>query len=422
MKQFLQILLVAGLATNAQAQLVEDTVSVGAGYANDVWYNLADGAETSAPQADWHIAFETGTMSAGLHFNSPVTGYELKVHPGTPADFETADTTGYSTWEKLYNDDNNWTVGAFSKVENDVDYNYGWGEYSLVSHNLEGIRFFIAKIGNEYRKVFIKELQSRIGQYTIIIDDLANTQRDTIVFNKNIATGKNFGYINILTGDVFNREPNKSDWDLVFQRYSALQNNGTYANATGVRHNNNIVVAIAKEVEDPETFEDTTGLTWKSEINTIGYGWKSVDYVTFLWSIADSTVYFAKDTSTKEVWRIVFRDFGGTANGNNMFGKEKLEVTTGIADRKNQINVSLSVYPNPAANGQFTVAYDVQRNVNKLSLDIIDLSGRTVYSQQLAPNAGFRAQTISVPQLSSGMYLVRVSQNGDGATQKIMIK
>lgn len=421
MKKLLQILMVAGIATNVNAQLIEDTVSVGAGYANDVWYSLENGIVASAPQAEWHIAFDVSARSSELHFNT-APGYELRVYPGSPSNFETADTSDLSTWEKLYNNDDSWTKGAFSQIGTGHP-DYGWGEYSMTTHNLSGIRFFIAKIGNEYRKIFIKELLSQQGIYTIVIDDLANTQRNTITFNKNEAAGRNFGYINILTGEILNREPDKTEWDLVFQRYSALQNNGTYATATGIRHNNNIAVAIAKGVDDPETFSDVTDLEWKSPINTIGYGWKSVNYETRLWSVVDSTVYFVKDTASGgDTWRIVFRDFGGNGNGNNMFGKEKLEVSTGIADRKNNINLNLSLYPNPAAYGQFTIAYDVQKAVNRLTLDIIDLSGRTVYSQQLSPAAGFRTQNISAPQLSSGMYIVRVGQDGNGASQKLIIK
>jgi hypothetical protein len=342
------------------------------------------------------------------------------VHPGSADDFETADTTGYSTWESIYNDDNTWDLGAFSKVDNEVDFDYGWGQYNLATHQVLGIRFFIARVGDVYKKIYIQSLVSSV--FTITIANLDNTEKQVLTFNKSTeVAGKNFGYINILTGEILDREPNNTEWDLVFQRYSALQYNDTYATATGIRQNRNVTAAKVYPIDDVENFKDTAGVEFQSEINTIGYGWKAIDYNTFQWTILDSTVYFVKDVN-KEYWKIVFRDFGGSATGNYSFSKEKLVVSTGIINRKNPISISMSLYPNPSANGQFTVAYDIQKSVSRLSLDILDLSGRVVYHQQLSPSAGFSTQSISVPQLSSGLYLVRVSQDGNGVTQKISIQ
>jgi hypothetical protein len=290
----------------------------------------------------------------------------------------------------------------------------------LATHQVLGIRFFIARVGDVYKKIYIQSLVSSV--FTITIANLDNTEKQVLTFNKSTeVAGKNFGYINILTGEILDREPNNTEWDLVFQRYSALQYNDTYATATGIRQNRNVTAAKVYPIDDVENFKDTAGVEFQSEINTIGYGWKAIDYNTFQWTILDSTVYFVKDVN-KEYWKIVFRDFGGSATGNYSFSKEKLVVSTGIINRKNPISISMSLYPNPSANGQFTVAYDIQKSVSRLSLDILDLSGRVVYHQQLSPSAGFSTQSISVPQLSSGLYLVRVSQDGNGVTQKISIQ
>lgn len=419
MKQFLLLFFLGSIFSMSASDLVEDQVSLGTSGASQVWYSLEDGEQGQALLNEWHLSFATTARSSELFFND-AAGYVLSVYPGSIDDWNALDTAGYYQWTVLHNDYLSWTSGAFSyAADPNNGFDFGWGLYDLNTHNLSGNRIFVVKAGTTFKKLKVDHLLSRTGDFKITVANLDGTEENVIEFNKSAGANKLFGYINILTGEVFNREPDAADWDLLFTKYYDNVTDIRYL-VTGILQNDGVTVAKATPVEDPENFTDTTGLTFKTEINSIGYTWKTFDLGTFSYKIEDSTVYFVKSKSGK-YWRVIMTGYA-SANTVQSFKKEQLNVATGIVDRKNQINVSLSVYPNPASNGQFTIAYDVQKNVSKLNLDIIDLAGRTVYSQQLAPNAGFRTQNISVPQLSSGMYLVRVSQNGDGATQKILIK
>lgn len=417
MKKLLQILMVAGIATNVNAQMVQDSVSLGASSANQVWYSLENGESGRAALNEWHIGFVTEGMSADLFFND-AAGSTLSVYPGSIDNWSTFDTAGYYGWTVLNNGYLSWT-GAFSYASSGAQLDYGWGEYNRTTHNLTGTRIFVVKIGTDFRKLRVDELLSRTGDYTITTAKLDGSDEQVIKFNKNSASGKLLGYVNILTGEVLDREPAAGEWDLVFTKYLDLVSGIRYG-VTGVLQNDGVTIATATPVDNPEEFTDTTGLTFSTNINTIGYDWKAYVFAENKYVIEDSTVYFVK-AKTGSVWRVIMTNYA-SAGTVQSFKKEKLEVSTGIADRVNSIALNLSLYPNPAANGQFTIAYDVQKAVNRLSLDIIDLSGRIVYSQQLSPAAGFRTQNISASQLSSGMYIVRVSQDGNGASQKLIIK
>lgn len=76
------------------------------------------------------------------------------------------------------------------------------------------------------------------------------------------------------------------------------------------------------------------------------------------------------------------------------------------------------VYPNPS-NGTFNIR--INQFVGKINLQVIDVNGRTVYTQN---NQDFNIEkTINLNSLQTGMYVLKVS-NGDNInyTQKIMIK
>ncbi len=101
---------------NMSAQVViTDTVAIGAGYANQVWYSLANDEQGSAAKNNWDIAFGTGAMGSTIMINS-ITGTTLfQYKGGDTTQWATLDTAGITTWQKLYNSDTSWAKGAFSE-------------------------------------------------------------------------------------------------------------------------------------------------------------------------------------------------------------------------------------------------------------------------------------------------------------------
>src|SRR5690606_26268739 len=103
MKKYLLIGALCLSINTLHAQII-DTVSMGQGYANNVWYSLANDEQASSPATNWDIAFSTGNFSSAVLFNESIADLYV-VNGAMPADFLTIDTNGISAWDKLYNSD-----------------------------------------------------------------------------------------------------------------------------------------------------------------------------------------------------------------------------------------------------------------------------------------------------------------------------
>jgi hypothetical protein len=73
------------------------------------------------------------------------------------------------------------------------------------------------------------------------------------------------------------------------------------------------------------------------------------------------------------------------------------------------------VYPNPS-NGLFNIR--INQYVGKVTIEVVDLNGRLVYSQN---NTDFNVEkSIDMSQFQSGMYIVKVNNNQVNFSQKIV--
>ncbi|MCF1420537.1 T9SS type A sorting domain-containing protein [Mangrovimonas futianensis] len=81
----------------------------------------------------------------------------------------------------------------------------------------------------------------------------------------------------------------------------------------------------------------------------------------------------------------------------------------------NEINSlsTLSMYPNPVLGNQVTI--QTQGN-GTISVSVFDVLGKNVLNKEISNN------TLNVSSLKSGIYLVRISQNGFNTTKKLVVK
>ncbi|NJK87277.1 MAG: hypothetical protein HC906_16150 [Bacteroidales bacterium] len=128
-------------APKKETESVIDSVSLGTGYANDVFYNLTDGSDETALRNTWDIGFRTKAFSSSIIINSGA-GVELyEISKDTNDWNNPVDTSGLQNWEKLNNSLEDWEVGAFSaNMTNHPD--YGWGKYNDLTHDLFGSAIF----------------------------------------------------------------------------------------------------------------------------------------------------------------------------------------------------------------------------------------------------------------------------------------
>ncbi|HRP60483.1 MAG TPA: hypothetical protein PK833_09415, partial [Vicingus sp.] len=97
------------------------------------------------------------------------------MHPTAAVeDFSTIDTTGLSSWQKLYNSNQTWETGAFNQIaDTSNSFDLGWGLYSMITHTVVGNKVFIIKLpGNIYRKIIIESLAG--GDYNFRFASIDN--------------------------------------------------------------------------------------------------------------------------------------------------------------------------------------------------------------------------------------------------------
>lgn len=82
---------------------------------------------------------------------------------------------------------------------------------------------------------------------------------------------------------------------------------------------------------------------------------------------------------------------------------------------------NFDVFPNPNE-GLFTVAADFESAVDNLHLNILDLSGRSVYSKNYALSSKNFREQIALPAIAKGTYFIRIEADGQLLTRKMILR
>lgn len=416
-KQILTLAAISTMALSSNAQIIIDTVSVGANYANQTWYSLEnDNQGTTQSKDNWDIAFEITGFTASILANNQKTNFIVYKAPYNVANYATLDTAGINAWPNLYNRDTTWAVGAFNTGANPSNpFDLGWGTYDVNTHIITGDSCYVIKLSaTSYKKIKFDNLAG--GIYTATYADINGANSQTISIHKTSYTGKNFAYVNMTTNTAIDREPVSANWDLTFVKYTSFV--PTPYGVTGVLSNKGVTVAQADNVASPATYMNWNAHTQATAINTIGYDWKEINMSTFLWDIKNDTVYFVK-SKVGDIWKMRFTKFTGTGTGNFIFSKEKLS-TVSINDLASNKKATLSFYPNPTTQSDVTIIYDLLQNANYSSLTVTDVSGKTVINEQLNTQQGFYSHTLNTGALTNGMYFINLFVDGKQTTQKLI--
>lgn len=388
-------LLLSPLFIGAQ---VADTVSIGAGYINQAYYNIATGDKTSVSATNWDLQIALSLFSVSIRTND---GHDVELY--APANQDTGtwsalDTTGMSL---LYNSDQDWEDGSFtSQATGHPD--YGWGTY-VGSGNLQGAKLFVIKLHDgTWKKIWIVYLAFG-DTYTIRTANLDNSNDQTLTVTKTDYTGKSFVYVDLASNSILDIEP--ADWDLMFRRYISELAPNVYYPVTGVQSNFNTGVIEVADVD--VTSNDYTGFTFDSSLTVIGNDWKSFNTQTFMWEIQDSLAYFVLDASGV-VTKLVFTDFGGNADGNYIF--EVTQLSTSVDELENK---SFTMFPNPATD-QLFVRHDSKGGA---VVRLLDTNGRVLVEEIASePNT-----MLNVSTLAPGIYMLSVEGDNAWTTQPVII-
>lgn len=412
---------------NVSAQKA-DSVEMGAGYGNDVYYSLRDGEVKKSPNNNWDLGFRTGFRSDGIFINSISSSVaqrsaRLYLYPkGDKTAWSTFDTSGMVNWLEYQNSDSSWEFGAFNRAAGAFP-DFSWGVYNPVTKVVEGDSLYLLEVTNgankTYKKLLIQDKNFGVWHFRYADIDGANEVNDSIVASN--ANAKNLDYYSILTGTTVAREPDSvKNWDIVFKRYHELlaPTFDTYYPVTGIWAASKDVKVAEVEKESVTTFDYKTlaAAAYKTEANIIGADWKFFDMGVFQWKLRDSLAYYIKGQNGA-TWRVYFTAFGGQATGKTVFNKTQLSPGTSV----NPIDpiASLGIYPNPASNN-IEVVFENRDNSVKNTLRIYNIAGQVVVQQNVDATPGLHAKAINVSSLKAGVYIVSLENGGQVITQKLI--
>lgn len=384
-----------------------DTLTMGQGYANDLFYSMETGLVASIERAGWDIAFYTSAFSAGIIINEG-NSVDLFAYPnGDTSSWNNMDTTGLNTWTHLVNSNEYWEDGAFNRnAKGHPD--YGWGVYNSVTHGVVGDSLFIIDVPTVgFKKLWIVEKVSVQNTYYIKYANIDGSDEQTVEIDVKPYTDKNFIYFSLLTNEVIDREP-MDNWDLLFTKYFDFtpDNEGNMVEYLVTGATSNVNRFAGKFYPVSNEFDDWSAKPFDSLKNVVGYNWKTFDMASFQWQIEDSTVFFVK-TEVGDVYKLMFDFWEGSATG--VFGLTTNMVSAAFINDKKETPSLLNVYPNPA-NNWLNISFNTDIAVEG-KLIITEISGRTVYGQTVG-NSDNPTLRIETSGFLPGMYFV-IFNNGN---------
>ncbi len=131
---------------------VLDSVVMGPGYANDIYYSFEDGVVASVPRANWDIGFHTTLWTAAIITNG-AAGVNLYTYPNSDTTgWSAVDTAGLGFWPILYDSEELWEDGAFTRNATGHP-DYGWGKYNPITHDVVGDSIYLLQtLDGTYQK------------------------------------------------------------------------------------------------------------------------------------------------------------------------------------------------------------------------------------------------------------------------------
>lgn len=410
--------IVLGLVAPCAIAQTTVTVSTAPANADQVWYSLENGVVQTRPLAEWDIAFEITGITGSILAN---TGKGIAIHkaPFANSQWASIDTAGLAaSWPAQHNSEVNWSSGAFNQGLTSNPFDLGWGVYNVVTHNITGDSAFIIKLApTTWKKFRVNGFSSSTNSFSFTWSDLDGSNEQTNSLNRSTFAGRNFGYVSLTNNTVFDREPATNTWDLLFTKYMAFVPfpvPSMYPVA-GVLQNADIPVQRVDDVTID--FTDWSAGTFSNAINRIGFDWKSFNQTTFQWEYVTDRVHFVQDR-VGNIWKLIFTNYGGSANGNITFTQELMSSVS--VDEVRSGKVGLVAYPNPSMDGDITLITNMVSPTAVVS--VLDLSGRTMYTVQLNGLQGLMQHRLDLSDLPTGMYAVRIQGEGTDATTRILLQ
>ncbi|MEN8927235.1 MAG: T9SS type A sorting domain-containing protein [Flavobacteriales bacterium] len=407
---FISSLLAAG--TSIYSQAISDSVTLGPGYANQVFYKISDGTKTISSNTDWDLQFFSDLRSASIRTNNGV-GVELYATASTDTTAFATTTLDTSTLTLLRGGYASWETDAFTSQQTGHP-NYGWGNYAGVG-NIFGNKVYAIKLSSGvFKKIWINSIRTN-GSLNFTTANLDGTNLVAKTLNRSAYSTKRHFYYDVENDSVLDAEPAKSAWELVFRTYND-QVGPLYYNVTGALTNHGIEISQVNNTAIATARSNWSTYAVESEINVIGNDWKNFNRMTSRFEITDSLSYIIKDYNG-DVYQLVFTGTSGGSTGKMYFTKELISM---VSLEENTPLANFGIFPNPAVSN-LTINFELLKATESVNITVIDVNGRIVKTiNNDFEGQGFQTVNANVSGLNAGIYFVRVQAGNSLVTKKFI--
>lgn len=276
--------------------LQQASANLGTNYEYQVYYDLQTNTMVSKNlKTSWDLGFECGENAYRIILNASKMMFAYDTES---RDFEAVkDTAGFTSNKKWDTPTGNLNKTAI-------------GDWRSNHHVYIIDRGFDAN--GKHQGFYKVQFQSVDDDFYSLRFAELNGNRDTVV-NVQKDPLYNFSFLSLSTSNQVMVEPPKADWDIVFTQYTHIFYEPFFLPylVTGCLTNryNTFSVLDTLQTFSSIDFDYAENSILNSDINTIGYDWKS--YVGGTYQIDFSKVYLIKD-SDGMYYKLHFLDFYGT--------------------------------------------------------------------------------------------------------------
>ena len=266
------------IAPHQQGDLVLGQVELGTTYGLQIYYDLATNTIVKTNhKTDWDLAFECSTDGWHVVLNSSLAMAAARIED---IDFDQVTETSGADW--------NWDHQTGSMDSTAIG-DYRNQDYVYIIDR--GYNEMGEQLG--YKKIMLSYTED---MYEIKSANLDGTEEQTSIVTKD--TSINFQAFSFNSHSSVDIEPAKNSWDLLFTQYTHIFQNPTMPYlVTGVLLNRYETTCAEDEVTsfDDINLDNVSDFNFMSDINIIGYDWKSYDGGSGQFTIVGDRNYILND-------------------------------------------------------------------------------------------------------------------------------
>jgi hypothetical protein len=299
-------------------------VALGENYRQKVYFNLETktSVKTVSPHG-WDLAFECGPNKYGIllnYANGTPFGYVVK-----DQNFDAVNSASLANLPKIYDGNTgeiaNTVVGIWGKIEigqqpesYKITYVIDRGIDGNTGEPLGTKKFQITQFSLDSNTYFIKYANLDNSDYRE-----ATIKKDPLY---------NFVYFSFLQHTIVDQEPPKTNWDLVFTKYSTRVDNLIQYSVVGVLNNPSMNLSVAVDSNNLNfnssfSSDFLANLKFNTNQDAIGYSWKTYPYTSNptagTYKIETSRMYFIKKNNT-QLYKLKFYEYYKTIGTRQVSG------------------------------------------------------------------------------------------------------